>query len=74
MYMFLVARLYPSSVIMTAIPAKIAKVPEVSIGVPCPKGYLNPSILVAAKVCGRKKYKIGGAQAIAAMWLMAQIL
>ena len=50
---------YPSSVIMTAIPAKIAKVPEVSMCVPCPKGYLNPSILVAAKVCGIEKiYKI----------------
>ena len=59
---------YPSSVIMTAIPAKTAKVPEVSMCVPCPKGYLNPSILVAAKVCGVEKiYKIGGAQAIAAM-------
>ena len=43
---------YPSSVIMTAIPAKIAKVPEVSMCVPSPKGYLNPSILVAAKICG----------------------
>ena len=59
---------YPSSVIMTAIPAKIAEVPEVSMCVPCPKGYLNPSVLVAAKICGVKKiYKIGGAQAIAAM-------
>ena len=43
---------YPSSVIMTAIPAKIAKVPEVSMCVPSPNGYLNPSILVAAKICG----------------------
>jgi len=59
---------YPSSVIMTAIPAKIAKVPEVSMCVPSPKGYLNPSILVAAKICGVGNiYKIGGAQAIAAM-------
>ncbi len=59
---------YPSSVIMTAIPAKIAKVPEISMCVPCPKGYLNPSVLVAAKICGVEKiYKIGGAQAIAAM-------
>ena len=59
---------YPSSVIMTAIPAKIAKVPEVSMCVPSPKGYLNPSILVAAKICGVDNiYKIGGAQAVAAM-------
>lgn len=59
---------YPSSVIMTAIPAKIAKVPKVSMCVPSPKGYLNPSILVAAKICGIENiYKIGGAQAIAAM-------
>jgi len=59
---------YPSSVIMTAIPAKIAHVPEVSMCVPSPNGYLNPSVLVAAKISGIKNiYKIGGAQAIAAM-------
>ena len=59
---------YPSSVIMTAIPAKIAQVPEVSMCVPSPNGYLNPSVLVAAKISGIKNiYKIGGAQAIAAM-------
>jgi histidinol dehydrogenase len=59
---------YPSSVIMTAIPAKIAKVPEVAMCVPSPNGYLNSSILVAAKICGVENiYKIGGAQAIAAM-------
>ena len=59
---------YPSSVIMTAIPAKIAKVPEVSMCAPTPKGYLNPSVLVAAKICEVDNiYKIGGAQAIAAM-------
>ena len=59
---------YPSSVIMAAIPAKIAQVPEVSMCVPSPNGYLNPSVLVAAKISGIKDiYKIGGAQAIAAM-------
>jgi len=59
---------YPSSVLMTAIPAKIAKVPEISMCVPSPNGYLNPSVLVAAKITGIKKiYKIGGAQAISAM-------
>ena len=59
---------YPSSVLMTAIPAKIAKVPEISMCVPSPNGYLNPSVLVAAKIAGIKTiYKIGGAQAISAM-------
>jgi len=59
---------YPSSVIMTAIPAKIAKVPEIFMCVPSPNGYLNPAVLVAAKISGIKNiYKIGGAQAIAAM-------
>ena len=59
---------YPSSVIMTAIPAKIAKVPEIIMCVPSPNGYLNPAVLVAAKISGIKNiYKIGGAQAIAAM-------
>ena len=59
---------YPSSVIMTAIPAKIAKVQEIIMCVPSPNGYLNPAVLVAAKIAGIKNiYKIGGAQAIAAM-------
>jgi histidinol dehydrogenase len=59
---------YPSSVIMTAIPAKIAKVPEIFMCVPSPNGYLNPAVLVAAKISGIENiYKIGGAQAIAAM-------
>jgi histidinol dehydrogenase len=59
---------YPSSVIMTAIPAKIAKVPEICMCVPSPNGYLNPAVLVAAKISGIENiYKIGGAQAIAAM-------
>jgi histidinol dehydrogenase len=59
---------YPSSVIMTGIPAKIAQVPEIIMCVPSPNGYLNPAVLVAAKIVGIKNiYKIGGAQAIAAM-------
>ena len=59
---------YPSSVMMTAIPAKIAKVPEIVMCVPSPNGYLNPAVLVAAKIAGIKNiYKIGGAQAIAGM-------
>ena len=59
---------YPSSVIMTAIPAQIARVPEIFMCVPSPNGYLNPAVLVAAKIAGIKHiYKIGGAQAVAAM-------
>ena len=45
---------YPSSVIMTAIPAKIANVPDISMCVPSPNGYLNPAVLVAAKISGVK--------------------
>jgi len=59
---------YPSSVLMTAIPAVVAGVSEISMCVPAPKGYLNSSILTAAEIAGVKNiYKIGGAQAIAAM-------
>jgi len=59
---------YPSSVLMTAMPAKIAGVNEISMCVPAPKGYLNASVLLAAKIAGVKNiYKIGGAQAIAAL-------
>lgn len=59
---------YPSSVLMTAVPAKIAGVNEISMCVPSPKGYLNSSVLLAAKIAGVNNiYKIGGAQAIAAL-------
>lgn len=59
---------YPSSVIMSAIPAKVAKVPDVTMCSPWPNGEHNPAILVAAHICGVKKiFKLGGAQAIAAM-------
>ena len=59
---------YPSSVLMTAIPAVVAGVSEISMCVPAPKGYLSPSILAASEIAGVKNiYKIGGAQAIAAM-------
>ena len=61
---------YPSSVLMLAIPAKVAKIKEVFMCVPCPNGTINNSVLVAAKIAGVDKiYKIGGAQAIAAMAL-----
>ncbi len=59
---------YPSSVLMTAVPAKIAGVKNISMCVPAPKGILNSSVLLAAKISGVKNiYKIGGAQAIAAL-------
>jgi len=59
---------YPSSVLMSAVPAIIAGVSEISICAPTSGGKINPAILYAAKICGIKKiYKIGGAQAIAAL-------
>jgi histidinol dehydrogenase len=59
---------YPSSLIMNAVPAKVAGVKEIIACVPCPNDELNPVVLAAAKVCGiTKLYKIGGAGAIAAM-------
>ena len=60
---------YPSSVIMNAVPAMVAGVGEIVMMVPASKeGRINPYVLVAAKEIGvQKVYKIGGAQAIAAM-------
>ena len=59
---------YPSSVIMNAVPAIVAGVKNISLCVPTPMGSINPGVVYAAKICGIKKiYKIGGAQAIAAM-------
>ena len=59
---------YPSSVLMNAIPAKAAGVPKVVMCVPAPGGKLNPGVLVAARLAGVDEiYKIGGAQAVAAM-------
>ena len=60
---------YPSTVLMDAIPAKIAGVKEVCITTPPnAQGKINPVILVAAKIAGVDKvYKVGGAQAIAAL-------
>lgn len=60
---------YPSTVLMDAIPAKIAGVPEVVMMTPPAKdGKVNPAILAAAKVAGVDKiFKAGGAQAIAAL-------
>lgn len=60
---------YPSSVLMNVIPAKVAGVKEIIIATPPNSdGEVNQNILVAAKICGvNKVYKIGGAQAIAAL-------
>ena len=59
---------YPSSVLMSAVPAKVAGVERLVMVVPAPNGELNPVILAAAKVAGINEiYKIGGAQAVAAL-------
>ena len=58
---------YPSSVLMNVIPAKVAGVREIIMCVPA-KTKINPYVLIAAKIAGADKiFKIGGAQAIAAM-------
>jgi histidinol dehydrogenase len=59
---------YPSTVIMTAIPAQVAGVNEMILCVPTPGGQLNPTLLAAAHLCGIDHvFALGGAQAIAAM-------
>ena len=59
---------YPSSVLMSAIPAIVAGVKDIVICAPTSAGKINPAILFAAHLCGIKTiYKIGGAQAIAAL-------
>jgi len=59
---------YPSSVLMNVIPAKVAGVEQLIMCSPIPGGALNPYILVAADIAGVSEiYKVGGAQAIAAM-------
>ena len=59
---------YPSSVLMNAVPAKVAGVREVIMAVPMPDGVMNPHVLAAARVAGVDRiFKMGGAQAIAAM-------
>lgn len=59
---------YPSSVLMNAIPAKVAGVPLVQMVVPAPQGELNPVVLAAAYLAGVDRVvTIGGAQAIAAL-------
>jgi histidinol dehydrogenase len=59
---------YPSSVLMNAIPAKVAGVPRVVMVVPSPNGELNPLVLAAAELAGVEEvYRIGGAQAVGAL-------
>ena len=59
---------YPSSVLMNAIPAKVAGVGRLAIAVPTPDGQVNPLVLLAAQISGVDEvYRIGGAQAIAAL-------
>ncbi|MDQ8699843.1 histidinol dehydrogenase [Hyphomicrobium sp. LHD-15] len=59
---------YPSSVLMNAIPAKVAGVERLVIVVPSPRGELNPLVLAAAKLAGVEEvYRVGGAQSIAAL-------
>jgi histidinol dehydrogenase len=59
---------YPSSVLMNAIPARVAGVARVAMCVPTPHGALNPLVLAAARRAGVAEiYRVGGAQAIAAL-------
>ncbi len=59
---------YPSSVLMNAIPAKVAGVQRLVIACPTPEGRVNPLVLLAARIAGVDLvYRIGGAQAIAAL-------
>ena len=59
---------YPSSVLMNAVPAKVAGVARLAVAVPTPDGQVNPLVLLAAHLAGVDEiYRIGGAQAIAAL-------
>jgi len=59
---------YPSSVLMNAIPAKVAGVEELIMVVPTPKGVTNPLVLAAAHIAGvNTVFTVGGAQAVAAL-------
>ncbi len=59
---------YPSSVLMNAVPARVAGVPRIVMVVPALKGAINPAVLAAARIAGVTEiYRIGGAQAVAAL-------
>jgi histidinol dehydrogenase len=62
------AAAYPSSVLMNAVPAKVAGVPRLAMVVPTPDGKLEPLVLAAARLAGVDEvYRVGGAQAVAAL-------
>jgi len=59
---------YPSSVLMNAVPARVAGVPRIVMVAPTPRGEVNPAVLAAAHLAGvTEVYRIGGAQAVAAL-------
>ena len=59
---------YPSSLLMNALPAKVAGVPRIAMTVPMPKLTANPLVLAAARIAGIAEiYRVGGAQAVAAL-------
>ncbi len=59
---------YPSSVLMNAIPAQVAGVARIAMVVPTPDGAVNPAVMLAAQIAGVTEiYRIGGAQAVAAL-------
>ncbi len=59
---------YPSSVVMNAVPAKVAGCGRLAMVVPTPEGHINPLVLAAARIAGVEEiYRVGGAQAIAAL-------
>ena len=59
---------YPSTVLMNALPARVAGVGRLAMMVPAPDGELNPAVLAAARLAGIDEiYRVGGAQAIAAL-------
>jgi histidinol dehydrogenase len=59
---------YPSSLLMNAVPARVAGVPRIVLATPAPGGEVNAAVLAAARLCGvREGYRIGGAQAVAAL-------
>jgi histidinol dehydrogenase len=59
---------YPSSVLMNAVPARVAGVARIAMVVPAPDGALNPLVLAAAQIAGVSEiYRVGGAQAVAAL-------
>lgn len=66
---------YPSSVLMNAIPARVAGVEQIVMCCPTPKGEVSPHVLVAADIAGVDRiFKVGGAQAVAAMALGTEII